>query len=285
VTVMRYEVRVAGRMSELARSAFREMAASVPPETIIYGEVADDAHLHGLLELCQNLGLQVVAPGRADLAGEIRARRAQHLVDPPQLGVLPRTRRVLRQHLGGRPIVPLPGVGLGLAHPVPQGFWVHVQLLAQPPKRRPRLGLPVPPNCMFPQLTAPECGEHSDDVTRGPTDVHPREVVRFATRRSSVPHRDGRFDGCAKRIRRRSGGRGCGGGMLAGLICLVLPVSQAARHTAISDRRHSRSSQHHPQPAGSAPVRLRVLCGRGTRVPDEAATLGLSGAWRRYLDM
>jgi hypothetical protein len=36
-------------------------AASVPPETIIYGEVADDAHLHGLLELCQNLGLQVVS--------------------------------------------------------------------------------------------------------------------------------------------------------------------------------------------------------------------------------
>jgi hypothetical protein len=62
VTVMRYEVRVAGRMSELARSAFRGMAAaSVPPETIIYGEVADDAHLHGLLELCQNLGLQVVS--------------------------------------------------------------------------------------------------------------------------------------------------------------------------------------------------------------------------------
>jgi hypothetical protein len=54
--------------------------------------------------------------GRADLAGEIRARRAQHLADPPQLGVLPRTRRVLRQHLGGRPIVPLAGVGLGLAH-------------------------------------------------------------------------------------------------------------------------------------------------------------------------
>ena len=134
-----------------------------------------------------------------------------------------------------------------------------------------------------------ECGEHSDDVTRGPTDVHPREVVRFATRRSSVPHRDGRFDGCAKRIRRRSGGRGCGGGMLAGLICLVLPVSQAARYTAISDRRCSRSSQHHPQPAGSAPVRLRVLsgccCGRCTRVPDEAVNLGLSGAWRRYLDM
>ncbi len=32
-------------------------------------------------------------PGRADLAGEIGARRAQDLVDPPQLSVLPRERR------------------------------------------------------------------------------------------------------------------------------------------------------------------------------------------------
>ena len=62
VAVMRYEVRVAGRMSELASSAFRGMTvAPVAPETIICGEVADDAHLHGLLERCQNMGLQVVS--------------------------------------------------------------------------------------------------------------------------------------------------------------------------------------------------------------------------------
>ena len=62
MAVMRYEVRVAGRMSELASSAFRGMTvAPVAPETIICGEVADDAHLHGLLERCQNMGLQVVS--------------------------------------------------------------------------------------------------------------------------------------------------------------------------------------------------------------------------------
>jgi hypothetical protein len=49
-------------MSELARFAFREMAvAPVARETIICGEVADDADLHGLLERCENLGLQVVS--------------------------------------------------------------------------------------------------------------------------------------------------------------------------------------------------------------------------------
>jgi hypothetical protein len=59
--------------------------------------------------------------------------------------------------------MPLPGVGLGLADPVAQGFRVHVQLLAQPPERRPRLGLPIQPNCTFPQLIGvlPRCWQQS----------------------------------------------------------------------------------------------------------------------------
>ncbi|WP_275585796.1 hypothetical protein [Geodermatophilus sabuli] len=32
-----------------------------PPETIIYGEVIDEAHLHGMLALIQDLGLHVVS--------------------------------------------------------------------------------------------------------------------------------------------------------------------------------------------------------------------------------
>jgi hypothetical protein len=69
VTAMRYEVRVAGRMSERARSAFGDMTVvAVAPETIIYAQLADDAHLHGLLDLCQNLGLHVVAVQEAPSA-------------------------------------------------------------------------------------------------------------------------------------------------------------------------------------------------------------------------
>jgi hypothetical protein len=59
---MRYEVRVAGRMSERACSAFGDMTVvPVHPETIIYGDVTDDAQLHDLLGLCQSLGFRVVA--------------------------------------------------------------------------------------------------------------------------------------------------------------------------------------------------------------------------------
>ena len=62
MTTMRYEVRVAGRMSDRACSAFPDMTVvPVHPETIIYGDVTDDAQLHGLLALCQDLGLRVVA--------------------------------------------------------------------------------------------------------------------------------------------------------------------------------------------------------------------------------
>jgi molybdopterin biosynthesis enzyme len=39
----------------------------VPPQTILYGRLTD-AQLHGLLALCQNLGLQVVAVREAPSA-------------------------------------------------------------------------------------------------------------------------------------------------------------------------------------------------------------------------
>ncbi len=58
----RYEFRVAGRLSERAQGAFADMAVhDEPPETVISGEVVDDAHLHGVLAQIQNLGLHVVS--------------------------------------------------------------------------------------------------------------------------------------------------------------------------------------------------------------------------------
>ena len=59
---MRYELRVAGWMSERACLAFPDMhVIPVPPQSIIYGQVADDAHLHELLALCQTMGLRVIS--------------------------------------------------------------------------------------------------------------------------------------------------------------------------------------------------------------------------------
>ncbi len=58
----RYEFRVSGRLSDRAQGAFADMAVhDAPPETVISGEVLDDAHLHGVLAQIQNLGLHVVS--------------------------------------------------------------------------------------------------------------------------------------------------------------------------------------------------------------------------------
>ena len=62
MSARRYEFRVAGRLSERTQGAFLDMAVhDAPPETVISGEVLDDAHLHGVLAQIQNLGLHVVS--------------------------------------------------------------------------------------------------------------------------------------------------------------------------------------------------------------------------------
>jgi hypothetical protein len=47
-----------------------------PPETVISGEVLDDAHLHGVLAQIQNLGLHVVSVLQVAAATELAERRA-----------------------------------------------------------------------------------------------------------------------------------------------------------------------------------------------------------------
>jgi hypothetical protein len=65
VPCRRYEFRVTGRLSEHVRGAFPDMTVlDVPPETVIFGDVVDDSHMHGVLALIQNLGLQVVSVNR-----------------------------------------------------------------------------------------------------------------------------------------------------------------------------------------------------------------------------
>jgi hypothetical protein len=62
MTTRRYEVRVAGRLSDRARDAFVGMEVDpVQAATVIAGTVDDDEDLHRLLALIQSLGLHVVA--------------------------------------------------------------------------------------------------------------------------------------------------------------------------------------------------------------------------------
>jgi hypothetical protein len=58
----RYEVRVNGRLSERARGAFCAMDVRfVPPQTIMFGELAEQSELCDLLALCSAMGLEVVS--------------------------------------------------------------------------------------------------------------------------------------------------------------------------------------------------------------------------------
>jgi hypothetical protein len=58
----RYEFRVRGRMSEDTAGEFDELEViRASPETVLHGEVVDDAHLHGILARFQALGLHVVS--------------------------------------------------------------------------------------------------------------------------------------------------------------------------------------------------------------------------------
>lgn len=58
---MRYEIRVAGQMSETLAKVFPELEHVVMAgQTVLFGPVTDEAHLYGLLARFQSLGLRVV---------------------------------------------------------------------------------------------------------------------------------------------------------------------------------------------------------------------------------
>lgn len=58
---MRYEFRITGRLSPAVAESFPELeAAPAADETLLTGPVTDEAHLYGLLNRFQDLGLHLV---------------------------------------------------------------------------------------------------------------------------------------------------------------------------------------------------------------------------------
>ena len=73
----RYRITVRGRLTERLWCAFEEL--NLEPDTdqmALVGEIRDQSHLHGVLDLVRGLGLELVSveadrttPGRADEGG------------------------------------------------------------------------------------------------------------------------------------------------------------------------------------------------------------------------
>ena len=69
-----YEIRIQGHVGEALKAAFEGMAVTINPvETVVQGEMLDQAALYGLLGRIQELGLEVVEvrrlPQRPDAEG------------------------------------------------------------------------------------------------------------------------------------------------------------------------------------------------------------------------
>ena len=58
----RYRIAVRGRLTERLGSAFEGLALEPGRElTVLGGEIRDQAHLYGVLDLVRNLGLELVS--------------------------------------------------------------------------------------------------------------------------------------------------------------------------------------------------------------------------------
>ena len=72
----RYRIVLRGRLSERFESAFEGMALEAGPnQTVLVGEVRDQAHLYGLLDRLRDYGIELVAvqresAGTADTGAE-----------------------------------------------------------------------------------------------------------------------------------------------------------------------------------------------------------------------
>ncbi|MGO9781959.1 MAG: hypothetical protein ACLPKE_20650 [Streptosporangiaceae bacterium] len=63
----RYRIVLRGRLSQRFESAFDGMTLEAGPnQTVLVGEVRDQAHLHGLLDRLRDFGIELVAVAPAD---------------------------------------------------------------------------------------------------------------------------------------------------------------------------------------------------------------------------
>jgi hypothetical protein len=69
----RYRIAVRGRLTERLGSAFDGLALEPGRElTVLVGEIRDQAHLYGVLDLVRNLGLELVSVAEDPAGGRVR---------------------------------------------------------------------------------------------------------------------------------------------------------------------------------------------------------------------
>jgi hypothetical protein len=67
VAASSYEFRIKGRLSDSMTDAFEDFTTAVKPaETIVRGDLRDQAELHGVLEQIRSLGLELIEVRRLD---------------------------------------------------------------------------------------------------------------------------------------------------------------------------------------------------------------------------
>ena len=93
----RYRIVMRGRLSERFESAFEGMALEPGPnQTVLVGDVRDQAHLYGLLDRLREFGIELLAVERRRIRHQLRARSAER---PRQIetGIVSHGSRVRRQ--------------------------------------------------------------------------------------------------------------------------------------------------------------------------------------------
>lgn len=77
MTPASYEIRIKGRVGDPLLQSFGELDASIrPAETVLRGELQDQAALHGLLDRIHALGLELIEIRQVQEQGGSSAHRS-----------------------------------------------------------------------------------------------------------------------------------------------------------------------------------------------------------------